>query len=135
MFKPFPQHLNPPIIEKEVLHFWKANAIFQKSVASRDADRPFVFFEGSPTANGRPGIHHVISRTIKDFACRLKTMQGYRVERKAGWDTHGLPGEIEVEKKLGFTRKDQILEFGVDKFNALCRESVWTFKMENVQIL
>ncbi|MCG3120141.1 MAG: Isoleucine--tRNA ligase [bacterium] len=128
MFKPFPQHLNLPVVEKEVLDFWKAQNIFQKSVASRDVKRSFVFYDGPPTANGRPGIHHVISRIIKDFACRLKTMQGYRVERKAGWDTHGLPVEIEVEKKLGFTRKDQIVEYGVDKFNALCRESVWTFK-------
>jgi isoleucyl-tRNA synthetase len=130
MFKPFPQHLTLPFIEKEVLDFWKANDIFQKSVASRDANRPFVFYEGPPTANGRPGIHHVIGRTMKDFACRFKTMQGYRVERKAGWDTHGLPVEIEVEKKLGFTRKDQIVEYGVAKFNALCRENVWTYKKQ-----
>lgn len=128
MFKPFPQQLNLPVIEKEVLDFWKAHDIFKKSVAARDAKRPFVFFEGPPTANGRPGIHHVIARTMKDFGCRFKTMQGYRVERKAGWDTHGLPVEIEVEKKLGFTRKDQIVEYGVDKFNALCRENVWTYK-------
>lgn len=128
MFKPFPQQLNLPVIEKEVLDFWKAHDIFQKSIAARDAKRPFVFFEGPPTANGRPGIHHVIARTMKDFGCRFKTMQGYRVERKAGWDTHGLPVEIEVEKKLGFTRKDQIVEYGVDKFNALCRENVWTYK-------
>jgi isoleucyl-tRNA synthetase len=128
MFKPFPQHLDLPVIEKEVLDFWKKQEIFQKSIASRDPNRPFVFFEGPPTANGRPGIHHVIGRTMKDFACRLKTMQGYRVERKAGWDTHGLPVEIEVEKKLGFNRKDQIIAYGVDKFNALCKESVWTYK-------
>jgi len=128
MFKPFPQHLNLPLIEKEILDFWKAQDIFKKSVASRDENRPFIFYEGPPTANGRPGIHHVIARTMKDFGCRFKTMQGYRVERKAGWDTHGLPVEIEVEKKLGFTRKDQILEYGVDKFNALCRENVWTYK-------
>ena len=128
MFKPFPQQLNLPVIEKEVLDFWKAHDIFQKSIAARDAKRPFVFFEGPPTANGRPGIHHVIARTMKDFGCRFKTMQGYRVERKAGWDTHGLPVEIEVEKKLGFTRKDQIVEYGIDKFNALCRENVWTYK-------
>ncbi|MGH7596264.1 MAG: isoleucine--tRNA ligase [bacterium] len=128
MYKPFPQHLNLPVIEKEVLDFWKAQDIFKKSILTRDENRPFVFFEGPPTANGRPGIHHVIARTMKDFGCRFKTMQGYRVERKAGWDTHGLPVEIEVEKKLGFTRKDQIIEYGVDKFNALCRENVWTYK-------
>lgn len=128
MFKPFAQPLNHPTIEKEVSDFWKSQKIFQKSITSRDADRPFVFFEGPPTANGRPGIHHVIGRAMKDFACRFKTMQGYRVERKAGWDTHGLPVEIEVEKKLGFNKKDQILAYGVEKFNALCRESVWTYK-------
>ncbi len=128
MYKSFPQPLNLPVIEKEILDFWKTQDIFKKSVLTRDEKRPFVFFEGPPTANGRPGIHHVIGRTMKDFACRFKTMQGYRVERKAGWDTHGLPVEIEVEKKLGFTRKDQIVEYGVDKFNALCRKSVWTYK-------
>ncbi|MDZ7291063.1 MAG: isoleucine--tRNA ligase [candidate division KSB1 bacterium] len=130
MYKPFPQHLNLPVIEKEVLDFWKTQDIFKKSVLTRDADHSFVFYEGPPTANGRPGIHHVIGRTMKDFACRFKTMQGYRVERKAGWDTHGLPVEIEVEKKLGFTRKDQIIDYGVDKFNALCRENVWTYKAQ-----
>lgn len=128
MYKPFPQELNLPAIEEEVLHYWKSENIFQKSVASRPADKPFVFFEGPPTANGKPGIHHVIARTMKDFGCRLKTMQGYRVERKAGWDTHGLPVEIEVEKQLKFTKKDQILAYGIDKFNARCRESVWQYK-------
>ncbi len=128
MFKPFPQELNLPAIEEEVLHYWKSENIFQKSVTSRPADKPFVFFEGPPTANGKPGIHHVIARTMKDFGCRLKTMQGYRVERKAGWDTHGLPVEIEVEKQLKFTKKDQILAYGIDKFNARCRESVWQYK-------
>ncbi|MGH7454896.1 MAG: class I tRNA ligase family protein, partial [bacterium] len=128
MYKPFPQQLSLPVIEKEVLDFWKTQDIFKKSILTRDENRPFIFFEGPPTANGRPGIHHVIARTMKDFGCRFKTMQGYRVERKAGWDTHGLPVEIEVEKKLGFTRKDQIIEYGVDKFNALCRENVWTYK-------
>lgn len=128
MYKPFPQELNLPAIEEDVLQFWQSADIFRKSVSSRPADRPFVFFEGPPTANGKPGIHHVIARTMKDFGCRLKTMQGYRVERKAGWDTHGLPVEIEVEKQLQFTKKDQILAYGIDKFNARCRESVWTYK-------
>lgn len=128
MFKPFPQELNLPAIEEEVLQYWKSENIFQRSVTSRPAHKPFVFFEGPPTANGKPGIHHVIARTMKDFGCRLKTMQGYRVERKAGWDTHGLPVEIEVEKQLQFTKKDQILAYGIDKFNARCRESVWQYK-------
>ena len=99
MFKPFPSGFNLSAIEAEVLRFWKENRIFQKSVDSRPLDNSFVFYEGPPTANGRPGIHHVIARTMKDFGCRLKTMQGFRVERKAGWDTHGLPVEIEVEKR------------------------------------
>jgi isoleucyl-tRNA synthetase len=128
MFKQLSQHLDIPAIEKAILKFWDEQEIFKKSIASRDPAKPFVFYEGPPTANGRPGIHHVLSRALKDFACRLKTMQGYRVERKAGWDTHGLPVEIEVEKQLGFTRKDQIIEYGVDKFNALCRENVWKYK-------
>ena len=86
-----------------------------------------VLSQGPPTANGRPGIHHVIARTMKDFGCRFKTMQGYRVERKAGWDTHGLPVEIEVEKQLGFTNKQQIEDYGIDKFNELCKKSVFRY--------
>ena len=128
MYDPFPQELNLPKIEEDVLAFWKQADIFNKSILSRPADKPFVFYEGPPTANGTPGIHHVLARTMKDFACRFKTMQGYRVERKAGWDTHGLPVEIEVEKELKFTKKDQIVAFGIDKFNAKCRDSVWRYK-------
>lgn len=119
-----------PTFEKEILSFWESNEIFKKSVDSRPDDKPFTFYEGPPTANGKPGIHHVISRTIKDFVCRLKTMQGYQVHRKAGWDTHGLPVEIEVEKQLGFSTKDQIEAYGVDKFNKQCRESVFKYLKE-----
>jgi len=130
MYKELPSQLNFPELEKEILEYWEKNKIFEKSIETRDPAKPFIFYEGPPTANGRPGIHHVISRTIKDLVCRLKTMDGYRVERKAGWDTHGLPVEIEVEKELGFTNKDQIEAYGVDKFNAKCRESVWKYKNE-----
>lgn len=130
MYKPLPEKLNFPEIEKRVLEFWRDHKIFERSVSERDENNPFVFFEGPPTANGRPGIHHVISRTVKDAVCRLRTMQGYRVERKAGWDTHGLPVEIEVEKSLGLDGKDQVIEYGIDKFNAKCRESVWSYKQE-----
>ncbi|HDZ12530.1 MAG TPA: isoleucine--tRNA ligase, partial [Bacteroidetes bacterium] len=130
MFKSVPSQLNISKLEKEILKFWEENKIFEKSIASRDSNNPFVFFEGPPTANGRPGIHHVISRTIKDFVCRLKTMQGYRVERKAGWDTHGLPVEIEVEKELGITGKDQIVEYGIENFNRKCKENVFRYKKE-----
>ena len=101
------------------------------SKLERSAGRPdFVFYEGPPTANGEPGIHHVISRTIKDLVCRYKTMQGYRVERKAGWDTHGLPVELEVEKELGLNSKPKIEEYGIEKFNAKCRESVFRYKKD-----
>ncbi|KAA3660541.1 MAG: isoleucine--tRNA ligase [Calditrichaeota bacterium] len=130
MYKELGSRFNIPAIEEEILKFWEDKQIFNKSVESRDADNPFVFYEGPPTANGRPGIHHVLARTVKDIVCRLKTMQGYRVERKAGWDTHGLPVEIEVEKELGITKKDDIEAYGVDKFNQKCQESVWKYKNE-----
>lgn len=130
MFKELPSSHEIPQLEKEILTFWEENDIFHKSVNSRDPDKHFVFYEGPPTANGKPGIHHVISRTVKDFVCRLRTMQGFRVERKAGWDTHGLPVEIEVEKELGIDGKEQIIEFGVDKFNEKCKENVFRYKVE-----
>ena len=130
MYKELSTQLNFPDLERAILQYWEENQIFQKSVESRDPERPFIFYEGPPTANGRPGIHHVISRTIKDFVCRLKTMEGYRVERKAGWDTHGLPVEIEVEKELGLKTKDEIEKYGVARFNQKCRESVWKYKQE-----
>jgi isoleucyl-tRNA synthetase len=116
-----------PVLEKEILAFWEKQRIFEKSLSTRSGGRPFVFYEGPPTANGKPGIHHVISRSIKDFVCRYKTMQGMLVHRKAGWDTHGLPVEIEIEKELGFLHKDQIEAYGVDKFNTKCRESVFRY--------
>ena len=130
MYEELPEKLSHPQLEKEILKFWKENDIFKRSVEQRDPENPFVFFEGPPTANGRPGIHHVISRTVKDAVCRIKTMEGFRVERKAGWDTHGLPVEIEVEKMLGLDGKDQVIDFGIDKFNAACKESVWSYKEE-----
>ena len=109
-------------VADEILRFWDDNAIFEKSISTRKGNTPFVFFEGPPSANGLPGIHHVMSRAIKDIFCRYKTMQGFEVERKAGWDTHGLPVEIEVEKELGIDGKEQVLEYGVDKFNKKCKE-------------
>lgn len=130
MYKELSPKLNFPELENEILNYWEENKIFEKSVETRDPNKPFIFYEGPPTANGRPGIHHVISRTIKDLVCRLKTMEGYRVERKAGWDTHGLPVEIEVEKELGFTSKEEIEKYGIDKFNQKCKQSVWKYKQE-----
>ncbi|MBN1559108.1 isoleucine--tRNA ligase [candidate division KSB1 bacterium] len=119
-----------PELEQEILKFWRQDKTFARSVNERAVENPFIFYEGPPTANGRPGIHHVIARTVKDVVCRLKTMQGYRVERKAGWDTHGLPVEIEVEKELGLDGKDQVIAYGVAAFCQKCRESVWTYKKE-----
>ena len=130
MFKEINGQVDQQKVEQEILKFWDDNQIFKKSIECRDKDKNFVFHEGPPTANGAPGIHHVISRTIKDFVCRYKTMQGYRVERKAGWDTHGLPVEIEVEKSLGIEGKEQVIEYGVDKFNQKCKESVFKYKKE-----
>ena len=130
MFKELTDRLSYPAMEKEILAFWKEQGIFGKSITSRDGKPGFTFFEGPPTANGRPGIHHVMARTLKDLICRYKTMKGFQVHRKAGWDTHGLPVEIEVEKELGFKHKDDILRFGVAEFNRKCRESVWKYKNE-----
>lgn len=119
--------LNMPAIEKEILKWWADNDIFKKSIESRPDDKRFVFYEGPPSANGKPGIHHVMSRTIKDLFCRFKTLQGYRVERKAGWDTHGLPVELGVEKQLGITKADIGKTITVAEYNRLCREDVMKF--------
>ncbi len=119
--------LDLPTIEKEILKFWAANDIFKKSVETRPEDKRFVFYEGPPSANGMPGIHHVMGRTIKDLFCRYKTLQGFRVERKAGWDTHGLPVELGVEKQLGITKADIGKTITVEEYNRLCREDVMKF--------
>ncbi len=116
-----------PKLEKQIVELWERTETFKKSVESRPEDNPFVFYEGPPTANGRPGFHHVLSRAFKDLIPRYKTMQGYRVERKGGWDCHGLPVELEVEKELGLTGKNDIEEYGVEEFNRLCRESVFRY--------
>jgi isoleucyl-tRNA synthetase len=128
MFKQNLEKISYPEIEEKILKFWEENKIFEKSISTRDKSKPFTFYEGPPTANGKPGIHHVMSRSLKDLICRYKTLKGYRVERKAGWDTHGLPVEIEVEKKLGIKQKSEIFEYGVDKFNTACRDSVFVYK-------
>lgn len=121
------EQLNLPAMEKEILRFWEENGIFEKSVSQRPEDKRFVFYEGPPSANGKPGIHHVMSRTIKDLFCRYKTLQGFRVERKAGWDTHGLPVELGVEKQLGITKADIGTKITVAEYNRLCREDVMKF--------
>jgi isoleucyl-tRNA synthetase len=127
MFKQNLDKITYPEIEEEILEFWKENKIFEKSISTRNEENSFTFYEGPPTANGRPGIHHVMARTLKDLVCRYKTLKGYRVERRAGWDTHGLPVEIEVEKKLGIRQKSEVAELGVDKYNQACRESVFVY--------
>lgn len=119
-----------PKLEEETLAFWRTRKIFEKTLAQTKKGKRFVFFEGPPTANGKPGIHHIEARAFKDIIPRFKTMQGYHVERKAGWDTHGLPVELEVEKSLGLKNKKDIEAYGIDKFNAACRESVWKYKDE-----
>ena len=129
-FKELKDKISYPVIEREITQFWKSARIFEKSFSERAGRPSFIFYEGPPTANGRPGIHHVMSRTLKDLVCRYKTMRGYQVGRKAGWDTHGLPVEIEVEKQLGFRHKDDIVRYGVAAFNAKCRESVWKYKTD-----
>ena len=116
--------------EKEALSFWQEHQIFEESIKQRRNAQPFVFYEGPPTANGLPGIHHVLARSFKDLICRYKTMQGFLVERKAGWDTHGLPVELEVEKELGFKNKTQIEEYGIKEFNKKAKASVWRYKEE-----
>ena len=114
-----------PELEERVLGLWQERETFRRSVEERPEDRTFVFYEGPPTANGRPGFHHALARSFKDLIPRYKTMQGFRVERKGGWDTHGLPVEIGVEKELGLQGKDDIERYGVEEFNRLCRESVF----------
>ncbi len=124
MFKEVDKNLNLPQIEKRILDFWKKNDVFKKSVENREGAPRYVFYEGPPTANGKPGIHHVMSRTVKDIICRFKTMEGYQVPRKAGWDTHGLPVEIAVEKQMGITNKKDIEKIGIEKFNKACKDLV-----------
>ncbi|HUO75699.1 MAG TPA: class I tRNA ligase family protein, partial [Candidatus Paceibacterota bacterium] len=116
--------------EEDVLKFWEENRIFERSVSQRLGREPWVFFEGPPTANGSPGIHHFISRCFKDLYCRYQTMKGRYVLRKGGWDTHGLPVELQVERELGFTNKKDIETYGVAAYNKKCRESVWKYKAE-----
>ncbi|HDH81853.1 MAG TPA: isoleucine--tRNA ligase, partial [Thermoplasmatales archaeon] len=119
---------DPPKIEQEIIKFWEDNKIFEKSLELRKNGKKFVFLEGPPTANGLPHPGHVLTRTIKDVIARYKTMNGYYVERKAGWDTHGLPVEIEVEKLLGLKNKQEIEEYGIKKFNEECKKSVFKYE-------
>jgi hypothetical protein len=122
--------VNFPKLEGEILKLWEKTGAFEKSVERRPRDNPFVFYEGPPTANGRPGFHHALARAFKDLIPRYKTMRGYRVERKGGWDCHGLPVELQVEKELGLSGKTDVERYGVEEFNRLCRESVFRYVEE-----
>jgi isoleucyl-tRNA synthetase len=125
-YKTYPK-LDLPNVAKEVLDKWEANKVFEKSISTREGAAPFVFYEGPPSANGLPGIHHVMGRAIKDIFCRYKTLKGFQVKRKAGWDTHGLPVELSVEKKLGITKEDIGNKISVDEYNKECRETVMQY--------
>jgi len=124
------KQLNLPQLSREVLAQWEQENLFEKSVTTREGHPQFLFFEGPPSANGKPGIHHVMARTIKDTFCRFKTMQGFQVRRKAGWDTHGLPVELGVEKMLGITKEDIGKKISVDEYNAACRREVMKYTKE-----
>ncbi len=127
MYKEY-KNLDLPGIDRQIQQFWKENRVFERSVEQRDPADSFVFYEGPPSANGKPGIHHVMARTIKDLFCRYQTMKGKRVERKGGWDTHGLPIELSVEKELGITKEDIGKTISVDDYNQKCRETVMRYK-------
>lgn len=130
MNKQYPEfsRLDLPAFEKELLETWKQQNTFEKSISQRAGAPTFVFYEGPPSANGMPGIHHVISRTLKDLVCRYKTMQGFKVNRKGGWDTHGLPVELSVEKMLGITKEDIGKKISVEEYNSICRREVLKYK-------
>ncbi|MCK5443474.1 MAG: class I tRNA ligase family protein, partial [Maribacter sp.] len=119
--------LDLPKVAKDELKFWKEHNIFEKSVSTREGNPSYVFYEGPPSANGMPGIHHVMARTIKDIFPRYKTMKGYQVKRKAGWDTHGLPIELGVEKELGITKEDIGVKISVEEYNAACKKAVMRY--------
>ena len=129
-FEPVASRLAFPELETSILEFWREHDIFKRSVEERPADKIFSFYEGPPTANGNPGIHHVLARAFKDVVPRYRTMRGYRVPRKGGWDTHGLPVELEVERELGLSSKREIEAYGVEEFNRKCRESVMRYVNE-----
>lgn len=119
--------LNLPNVADEILNYWKENNIFEKSITTRDENKPFIFFEGPPSANGLPGIHHAMGRTIKDIFCRYKTLKGFQVKRKAGWDTHGLPVELGVEKELGITKEDIGTKITIEEYNIACKKAVMKY--------
>ncbi|MDE2781111.1 MAG: isoleucine--tRNA ligase [Chloroflexota bacterium] len=130
MFTPVPSRVSMPELDARILQYWKDNDVFRRSESERPDAPLFMLYEGPPTANGSPGIHHVLARVFKDVICRYRTMKGYRCLRKGGWDTHGLPVELEIEKELGLSSKREIEEYGIEKFNQKCRESVFRYVKE-----
>ena len=128
MYKKVSSDMNFVDREKETVKFWKEYEIFEKSIEERKDDPTYTFYDGPPTANGKPHIGHVLTRVIKDMIPRYQTMKGHKIIRKAGWDTHGLPVELEVEKMLGLDGKEQIEEYGMEPFIKKCKESVWKYK-------
>ncbi|MCI0880368.1 MAG: class I tRNA ligase family protein, partial [Chloroflexi bacterium] len=130
MFEPVSSRVSFPELDAKVLKLWKDKDVFHRTETERENDPLFMLFEGPPTANGSPGIHHVLARVFKDVICRYRTMKGYRCLRKGGWDTHGLPVELEIEKELGFSTKREIEEYGIEKFNEKCRENVFRYVKE-----
>ena len=130
MFTPVPSKVSFPEMEKAILQFWADRDIFRRTEREREGAPLFMLYEGPPTANGSPGVHHVLARVFKDIICRYKTMKGYHCLRKGGWDTHGLPVELEVEKELGLRHKREIEEYGIERFNRKCRESVFRYVKE-----
>ena len=125
-YRPLPESVTG--LEEAILRVWEEEDTFHKSLAWREESPDFVFYEGPPTANGRPGVHHILSRTIKDLIARYRTMTGHCVTRIAGWDTHGLPVELEAEKQLGISGKREIEELGIGEFNRVCRENIFTYQ-------
>ena len=130
MFESIPQNVSFPALETQILDHWQENQIYEKSLAARAGCKPFVFYEGPPTANGMPHPGHCLTRAIKDVFPRYRTMRGYYCERKAGWDTHGLPVEVEVCKELGIHSKEEIENYGIEPFIHKCQASVWRYMQE-----
>ena len=128
----FPEYKNLDLsqVNKDILKDWNENNTFEKSLQTREGNPTFVFYEGPPSANGMPGIHHVMARALKDIVCRYKTLKGFQVNRKAGWDTHGLPVELGVEKELGITKEDIGTKISVDDYNLACRTNVMKYTRE-----
>ena len=134
MFKPVKSKVDLVKLENNILEFWKNNKIFQKSLKNREGSKKFIFYEGPPTANAKPGVHHILARSFKDIFSRYQTMKGYYVPRKGGWDTHGLPVELEIEKKLGVDSKKEIEEIGIKRFSELCKQSVFEYVEDWVKL-